>query len=79
MSYWNHRVTRRELAGEVEYAIREVHYDNSGKIMGWTAAAIPATGETVEEVREALERMLSCTVSPVIDITDEDNPIEEKK
>ena len=75
MSHWNYRVTRRELAGEVEFAIREVYYGPECQI-GWTVNPAPPTGENLDEVRSELGRMLEATMQPVIDITDENNPKE---
>lgn len=74
MNSWNFRVTRRELVGEVEYAIREIYYDENRKIIGWTENASAPTGETNQELIEELIRMLAATQDKVIDITDEDNP-----
>ena len=37
---WNHRVLVFEEHGEKSYCIHEVHYDDDGSILGWTANAI---------------------------------------
>jgi hypothetical protein len=76
MTHWDYRVTKQVLDGETQYAIREVYY-NGTRIVSWTADIIGASGETVEEVRDELERMMVATLAPVIDITDENNPKEE--
>ena len=34
---WNHRVLVFEEHGEKSYCIHEVHYDDDGSILGWTA------------------------------------------
>ena len=76
--HWNYRVTRREVDGEVEFAIREVYYGiEKPDDMGFTANPSAPTGETLEELLEELERMRQAAVDlKVIDITDEDNPKE---
>jgi hypothetical protein len=73
---WDYRVTRRDYAGEIDYAIREVYYDDNDKIVSWTVDEIAAAGANIEEVKDALQRMLEACDKPVLDITDEDNPKE---
>jgi hypothetical protein len=74
---WNHRVVRRkltgdeaEVAGEYEYAIHEAYYDLPGSEipnLSWTANAIAPRSETLEGLRETLERMLRALDQPVIE------------
>ena len=70
---WNHRVFKETQPGGTPwYTIREVYYPKiGGKPDSWTADAIAAGGETVEELRDELQRMLRATEQPVI----EDTPI----
>lgn len=72
---WNFRLTKEEVHGEVQYAIREVYYDKDSKIIGWTADPSAPTGETKQEFISELVRMLAATEDKTIDITDEENPI----
>lgn len=74
---WNHRVFREEVAApgggsETMYTIREVYYDEPAKKHGslkkcdckpksYTADATWPSGETVEELRQELLRMLEAT------------------
>lgn len=71
--HWNHRVMRQHFDGtdEVTYGIREVFYNDDGSIDGWTAEPIDPHGETVEELRADLERMLACLDRPVLDEVEE--------
>lgn len=77
MTHWDYRVTKQVLDGETQYAIREVYY-NGTRIVSWTADIIGASGDDVTEVVVDLGRMLNATSRPVVDITDENNPKEEK-
>lgn len=77
MSHWNYRVTKQVFADETVYSIREVYYGKKGQL-GWTETDIAASGGTLDEVRGELIRMLEATLKPVLDITDEDNPVEDK-
>lgn len=66
---WNHRVVRSVSAvdGTVAYTIREVFYEDDGKVSGWTADAIEPHGETLDELRQNIARMAECTDRPVLD------------
>ena len=83
MSHWNHRVMRRVYPNdEVMYQIYEVFYNADGSIWGFTNDPVDPCGETVEEVRESLERMLRALDRPVLDWHDqstdprEEDPVE---
>lgn len=67
---WNYRVTKRLDAawGDEWYEIREVYYGDDEQVQGWTQNPIPVCGESVDEVRECLERMLESLDKPVIEI-----------
>ena len=78
---WNHRVTKRTIrdnTGDVVdvYEIREVHYSWRGGKLGWTRDAVGPYGESLGELRADYERMGQAFSLPVIDITDESNPVE---
>jgi hypothetical protein len=69
--YWNHRVVRRVWhpgtdREETTYAIHEVFYGLSKKPIP-TADPIDVSGESVEELRETLQRMLRALDKPVLD------------
>ena len=68
---WNHRVTRELLEdGSELFAIREVHYDTDGAVVGWTRDPIAAVGDTAEDVAWALQKMLEGAGRPVLDLAD---------
>lgn len=65
---WNHRVFRSvDEHGEVAFTIREVFYDDDGKVEGWTKDPIAAYGETLEGLRTELIRMLAATANPILE------------
>ena len=67
---WNYRLTRRTVCGEEQYSIREVYYHSAPcyeASIGWSDP-IDVTGDTAEEVRETLHRMLEACDKPVLDV-----------
>lgn len=75
---WNHRVIKyktRNLFGDpdVGYAIHEVFYNNDGEIRGMTSDAVKPWGDTKEELREELLRMLAALDKPDIDLDEKDD------
>ncbi len=66
MSHWNYRVVKERYNDEDWYTIREVYYDDDGKIRGYTDEIAPG-GETVEVLRATLKLMRSCTDKPILD------------
>jgi hypothetical protein len=63
MTTWNHRVRLRNGWFEIV----EAYYDDAGKLEGQTVDAIAPGGETVDELRDELNRMLRALDEPVID------------
>ncbi len=70
---WNHRVVRRvyDLPGSVttHYEIREVYYDDD-KPNACTEDPVGVCGESVNEIRETLERMAHALDKPVLEYDD---------
>ena len=66
-STWNHRVMLHKGAdaGDDYYSIHEVHYDD-GRPVGYTEHGVDVGGNSVEELRVTLERMLRCLEQPVL-------------
>lgn len=63
---WNHRVMRsKDADGDDFYAIHEVHYEDD-KPRLFTLDPVPVSGNSIEELRSTLERMLSCVTTPVL-------------
>ena len=73
MGRWNHRAVRRvQMEGDckcVEYAIHEAFYDQDkpGDRPSITLEPVAAYGDTIEELRETLQRMLRALDHPVLD------------
>ncbi len=72
---WNYRVMKRELTGEfgytdIEYTIHEVHYTD-GKAVGYSTDPMYPMGDTPEELREDLKRMLMALERPLFDFEKE--------
>jgi len=55
---WNYRVIRKEIFGEEHYVIHSVYYDKDGNIQSWSADPSVPMGETLEELKDDLEKML---------------------
>lgn len=60
---WNYRIVVRTVDGETEYGIHECYYEPTG----WTADPIPVAAESVEALREQLNRMLLALELDVIE------------
>lgn len=75
--YWNHRVIEKEYneIGTDEwvkyYEVHEVHYEDNGKVMGWTAEPVAPYGESVEELKSVLMRMIVAAERPILKIVNE--------
>jgi len=66
MSSWNHRVVKRIYPMDTMYGIHETYYEDDDSVMGITENPTPVVGESVEELRETLERMLKALDEPVL-------------
>jgi len=66
---WNYRVTKR--TGEPWFTITESYYDNDDeKPHSITSSPISPGGETVDELRVALQLMLLALDKPVLEYGD---------
>jgi len=73
MNHWNHRVIRKVYEnGEEEYSIREVHYNNAGKIYAYTEEAVDLARETLDGLRQYILWCLKALDDPIL----EDGKIE---
>jgi hypothetical protein len=71
MNTWNHRVVKFKNDEGDWYAICEVYYED-GKVYAHTSEGVGVSGESIEELRETLRRMLDCLDKEVLDeITEE--------
>ena len=78
MMTWNHWVVKyetRNLFGDpdVGYAIHEVFYDNNGNVQGMTSNPVKPWGDTKDELRLELMRMLDALTKPDLDYDDKDD------
>jgi len=72
---WNHRIVKRVYhhasGDETTYQIHEVYYDEIGsEPTNITLDPIAPLGETVEELKEELNRMLRALEHPVLNYED---------
>jgi len=72
MSGWNNRVMRRVIktssgSDEEWFEIHEVYYDDNDEVDGYTKNAIAPGGNTIDELRTELERMLKCLDKSVLE------------
>ena len=64
---WNHRVIRHQNGDVAYYQIHEVYYDEQAQPESVTQSGVAPGGETMEALREELERMTACLSLPVLD------------
>ena len=72
---WNHRVLKRvyspgEKCEETHYQIYEVYYNEEGKPTSCTMEPDYPTGESINELREDLERMIKALEHPILNYED---------
>jgi len=67
MSKWNHRVVKTKDGIDDWYAIHEVFYDEDGKVDGMTKEPISVGGNSLEDLRWALTKMLESLDKDIID------------
>lgn len=71
MGTWNYRVLKHTPEkGHTYYAIHEVYYADDGATNGHTENAVWPVGETIEELRADINRMLLALDRPVIKATE---------
>jgi hypothetical protein len=69
MSKWNHRVIKTKDGVDDWYAIHEVFYDKGGNVDGITKEPISVGGNTIEELKWTLTKMLESLDKDIIDET----------
>lgn len=69
---WNHRVFEVKHKDETYFELREVYYDEQGKVIGYTQEGASPLGEDMDELRQDLGRMLLALDKPIL--KDEDFP-----
>lgn len=63
MGYWNYCVCEQVLDDGSIYHIHEMYFDDSGDIQGVTENPITPMGETLEELKRELSRMLDTVLA----------------
>jgi hypothetical protein len=76
--FWNHRVIEKTTEYGAWYAIHECHYYQDGTLYACTTEPVDVSGESIQELRQTLEWMLSCLDKPVVKWTDIPSPKEEE-
>jgi len=76
--HWNHRVVdfTEENNGESWVEICEVFYDKDHQPYLYTARGVGVVGETTEEIKDTLYKMLDCLNKPVLMKADFNNNIK---
>ena len=73
---WNYRVVHKSehkdegLTIRPVYEIHEVFYDKDGEITSWSPCPSSPVGETLEELREDIDKMLGAFTRGVLDEED---------
>jgi hypothetical protein len=69
---WNYRIVHLDLASpdETWMEIREVYYDETGKITSWTAETAGVGGDDLTEIAGVLELMRGALEKPVLKESD---------
>jgi len=59
---------RHRSAGEPDYLqIHEVHYSDDGSLNGFSETPAAIGGESIEEIREVIERIKMALDQPILD------------
>jgi len=69
MSKWNHRVVKTKDGVDDWYVIHEVFYDKDGNVDGMTKQPVSVGGNTIEELKWTLTKMLESLDKDIIDET----------
>lgn len=72
---WNYRLCREIYQPgteheEVMLTFREVYYDDSGRVIAHSENPVAIYGETVEDIKFALEKMQQSLNKDILDISD---------
>lgn len=65
---WNHRIVKHDKDGNVFYSVHEVYYEEDQPV-AYTENAVPAFGETHEELMHDMINQMSALTKPVLDAT----------
>lgn len=67
---WNYRVVQHDDGKETWYQIHECFYASKDDVVphSWTADSIAPVGESMEDLRLALDRMIFALAKPILKI-----------
>lgn len=63
---WNHRIIKTKDGEDDWYQIHEVYYDDNGEINGYTERGTIVSGNSVEDIKWTLEKMLDSLNKEII-------------
>lgn len=69
MSHWNYRVIKSKDGEDDYYQVHSIYYNDNSEISAKSLHAAKAGGNTLEELRSDLQRMLEALDKPIIDET----------
>lgn len=73
MSSWNYRIVKTTctIDGEAYYQLKEVYYDDDGKVTGFTENAVGLGADSVDELHDiVIDMVLDAFDKPVLDESD---------
>ena len=76
---WNYRVTFRPSIGFPSYEIREVYYDDTGKVKLYSKDPIAARGDTVDEFYSDMCLMMDSLDKDPLNLDVLDRELEKNK
>lgn len=85
MTEWNYRVIKKEYplpksmgdGYEYVYEIREVYYDEDGKIQSWTEEPVGPTGNDEKDLLGSMILMMNAFREPVLEIDRNDEIVRK--
>jgi len=68
MTHWNHRVVKKYYPKDdyTEFSIKEVYYNDDDSIYAYMENPCKVTGESLESLRQFLQRCLKSLDQPVL-------------
>ncbi len=63
---WNHRVLKSKDGDDDWFQIHEMYYDQRHKPNGWTKSGATVCGNSIDELRETLHKMLEALDKEVL-------------
>ena len=63
---WNYRIIQKNVDEFVSFEVHEVYYRPDGSIEGWSENPVIPYGETPEELKKDLTKMLQAFEKPIL-------------